>query len=470
MKMKKWQYFLCFFLFLGLHGHPYGEAGSEETNFTPIMTGDGTIELNLFGSRQGQVVGVADFDGDGIADKFVGAPYATIPGSDRVGVILVYQGNSQGGFSSTPTAWLSGGDNFGFSFATLGDVDGDKKNDFAIGAIHGSGQDVSLCGTVSIFKEGSKGQILSILSGEEPLDKFGFSITSGDLDKDGFEDVIVGAPFHTKDPAFYQGGAVYLFFGPDFKRRISFYASKIHKGLGRAVAAGDINGDGISDLLFSSNGTVSGYYGGPTFSPTIEAPDFSFKSSAGGLGNSIIVLEDMDGDGMREMAFGAPQATIDGKSNTGCIFVVKGGKGKRAIDLDKPSPDLIVRINGNRPFDRLGSSMAVVNEKGGKGTGLAVGAATADAEMNLMGGKVYLFKSENINPMTALKDSLVFDGATRDQCFGTFVISTDSGNLLVGAPGLNMGTGGVFLVDLQRGKRTYEGSGKGKIDTEEPCH
>ncbi|MFB3884017.1 MAG: VCBS repeat-containing protein [Thermodesulfobacteriota bacterium] len=470
MKMKKWFFLLCFFLFLGVYGLFHAESGDAQTNPVLLTTGDDIAKLNLTGSRQGQVVGLADFDGDGIADKFVGAPYATIEGSNRIGVVLVYRGNSQGGFSFPPATLLSGGDNFGFSFATLGDVDGDKRNDFAVGALHGDGEDVSLCGTVTIYKGGSKGQIISVLSGEDPLDKFGFSIASGDLDKDGFVDVIVGAPFHTKDPAFYQGGAIYLFLGPDFKRRISLHASKTHQGLGRAVATGDVNGDGISDLLFSSNGKVLGYYGSPAFSPAIDAPDFLAKSSAAGLGNSIAVLEDLDGDGMREMAFGAPGATIDGKASTGCILIVKGGKGKRAIDLDKPSPDLIVRINGNRPFDRLGSSLAVVSEKGCKGTGLAVGASTADAEMNLMGGKVYLFKPGTMDSMTSLTDSTVFGGSARDQCFGTSVVFCDCGNLLVGAPGLNVGTGGVFMVGLQEAKRISEGSSNGKIETEEPCH
>lgn len=129
-------------------------CGGGDSGSTPPAT------VSLVGSKQGQSVGFADFDGDGIEDKIVGAPYAAA--TSGTGVVLVYAGSASG-YSSTNTDLLAGGDNFGYSFINLGDVDGDGKADFAISAIHGSGDDsgdTSLSGTVTIYKGGGKGSII----------------------------------------------------------------------------------------------------------------------------------------------------------------------------------------------------------------------------------------------------------------------------------------------------------------------
>ena len=67
-------------------------------------------------------------------------------------------------------------------------------------------------------------------------------------------DLIVGAPFNTNDPKFYQGGAVYIYFGPDFTDKVALYASSSNKGLGWSEVTGDINGDNILDLCISASG------------------------------------------------------------------------------------------------------------------------------------------------------------------------------------------------------------------------
>src|SRR3990172_615687 len=103
------------------------------------------VQFDLTGSRQGQSVGFVDVDEDGTDEKIVGAPYAAV--SLRTGAVLVYKG-TEAGYGSLPMMVMTGDDNFGFSFANVGDVDGDKKDDFVIGAINGSGDgasDPSLC-------------------------------------------------------------------------------------------------------------------------------------------------------------------------------------------------------------------------------------------------------------------------------------------------------------------------------------
>ncbi|MBI5043732.1 MAG: FG-GAP repeat protein [Nitrospirae bacterium] len=135
-------------------------------------------------SKLGFSGGFVDVDGDGIADLVIGAPNASV--SSNLGAVYVYKGDSSGGYSSAPAFTLKGDDNFGYSFAK---VDNDV---FAVTAINGDGDDSSLCGAVYIYKGGSNGPtLIKKLAGEGPIDKFGFSIASGDLNGDGHKDIMV---------------------------------------------------------------------------------------------------------------------------------------------------------------------------------------------------------------------------------------------------------------------------------------
>jgi hypothetical protein len=432
--------------------------------------------VRLEGSKQGQSVGFIDVDGDGIEDKVVGAPYASA--SSNTGVALIYAGKSNGGFSSSPSVILLGDDNFGSSFVNLGDVDGNGKEGFAVGAIHGDGADVSLSGSVTVYSGGRKwnydkgrGKIIAKLSGEGPMDKFGASISAGDLNGDGIKDLIVGAPFNTNDPSFYQGGAVYIYYAPDFSTKIALHASSLSKGLGWSSATGDINGDNIQDLCISSSGKVLCYYGVQNFNPSIDSPDVSIKSASSGFGKALAVIEDLNGDGFGEIIIGAPNAVINGNRDTGSIYLVKGGTGIRTVNVDTSSPDLIVRIDGTALFDRFGSSIADAGNIGsGQKSDFAVGSPMADLDaFTHLTGKVYLFKGEDINSTTALANSSVFAGFMRDQGYGTSLAPDDNSMMLIGAPRTDSDTGWVSMVDFSTGQAVPGGSSGGSSGEGDVC-
>jgi hypothetical protein len=413
--------------------------------------------LNLAGGKQGQSVGFADVDGDGIPDKIVGAPYATTTWINT-GAVLVYKGTDMG-FSATPEAILTGDDNLGYSFVKIG-------NDFAVSAIHGNGDDVSLGGSVTIYQGGGNGRIIKKLSGELPMDKFGYAIASGDLNGDEIPDLAVGATFNTYDPNYYQGGAVYVFFGPDFTTSVALHASSTNSGLGWAVATGDVNNDGTDDLLISASGKVLVFYGNnPIFSPNINAPSVTFKSAASGFGKAIAVIGDVIGDGKGEIAIGAPNAVISLNTVTsrdvGSVYVVNVN-GASPINLDTAptgtTGPLITRLDGKTFFSRFGSSVTVLGDVDGGGKpDFAVGAPIQDINWNILSGTVYVFKGEDIAAGTPWANTSATDGMVKNQAYGTSLAAatlmtgpTGTECPLIGAPRSNADKAGLPWLILQR--------------------
>lgn len=448
------------------HGCSGGNKGSSNTQAT----------LNLTGARQGQAVGFVDLDGDGIMDKVVGAPYATTA-SGLTGAVLAYKGSANG-FSTIPTAVLTGDDNLGYSLVTIG-------SDFAVGAIHGDGDDASLSGSVTIYQGGGSGTVVKKLSGEWPMDKFGYSLASGDLNGDGTSDMVVGAPFNTNDPALYQGGAVYIFFGPGYTTSVKLYASSSNSGLGWAVATGDVNGDGIDDLVVPVTGKVLVYYGKTAFAPAINTPDFVYTSALTGFGKAVAVIENIDGTAGGEIAIANPNAVVSlntvSSRDAGSVSIVNIN-GSTPVNLDTATPGpagpLITRLNGDTLFSRFGASIAALGDIDGNGKpDFAVGAPMRDVDWNILAGTVYVFKGESIAAGTPWANVSAFKGQVRDHAYGTSlataVLSGSSGTtkaILIGAPRSNAGTGGAAMVDPATGQSVAGGSSGGSAGSSGDCH
>lgn len=453
-------------------------------------------KVALKNGQQGQSGGLIDYDGDGIDDMVVGAPYAT--SGDRVGALLIYRGSANG-FAAVPTWVLTGDDNFGYAFANLGDVDGDGRVDFAVGAYNGDGTDVSLSGSVTIYKGGSSGKPIAKLAGETALDKFGLTITGGcDFNGDGIRDIAVGAPYNSPSPDRYQGGAAYVYFGPDFKEsdRVKLPATPTTTGLGTSVTCGDLNGDGIGDLIVGASGKVLVYHGKPGFSPDTDSPDVTIKNSDGKFGSSLAVVGDLNGDGLNELAVGAPNATarINGSNKTrvGRVYLVKGGTGTRTVNLavdsatatPNPNTDLLTWIDGAAYFDRFGFAVSPAGDVDDDGSpDLAVSAISADKDgatsiaTGLVAGKVYLLTGKTLKidgSSTPISNATVFNGPDNNMQYGNFLypFSKNGPKLLVGAPTVNRQTGAVYGVSLRAGAPAtpvFSAGGSGNSTVDPDC-
>ncbi len=233
---------------------------------------DSSLNLFFAPARKflfGKVTG--DYNGDGYADILVGAEGTTGPG--KVKIFFGGAGPTGGTFTPGPDPDLilqgeSGGDLFGTAI-TSGDLNDDGYDDIIVGAYH-NGAGGTHAGRVYIYYGGpglhnTPDVILTGFAGGE---QFGVSVSSGkDVNRDGYDDLLVGANLNNVKGD--QQGRAYLFFGGP---AISLYPDRVFDGenpgdhFGISVnLAGDINGDGFADFLIGAGGDGSAAHTGKAY-------------------------------------------------------------------------------------------------------------------------------------------------------------------------------------------------------------
>jgi hypothetical protein len=254
------------------YGGASPDALPDRTNRAYVYFGgaspDTTVDLTLIGEFQtdifGEVGAAGDVNGDGYADVIVGAPYNDAGGTDA-GRAYIYYGGAVP--NSTVDVVLTGAGasySFGYSVARAGDVNGDGYGDVIVGA-HGGNKAYLYYGGLGMDSVAD-----IVLNGAASGDSFGFTVsTIGDANHDGFADVVVTA--YGNDAGGTDAGRVYIHLGSAVANSTldAIYTGAPGEQLGWVGAAGDLNGDGSPELVVStpSPGSFTGIAYVITFQP-----------------------------------------------------------------------------------------------------------------------------------------------------------------------------------------------------------
>lgn len=349
----------------------------------------GALVHTFIGEQAGDKFGAAvaaigDLTGDGSSEFLVGAPGFDDGLNEDVGRAYVFSGAT--GQTLHVLTGEQAGDWFGFSAGRAGDVNGDGVGDFVVGArTPFNGRP----GFAYVYS-GATGQIIHVLEGEAPGTHFGFAVAgapghsagpiggSGDVNGDGFDDIVVGAPFH---PAVgFFGGRAYVFSGSDGSLLHTFTGEAGSNFFGISVAiAGDVNGDGHADVLIGADAnSAGGTNAGRAY--VFSGKDgsllhvFTGTEVRGRLGRGVSAAGDVNGDGHADLLVGQPAPLIAGGSGTGRAFIFSGASG-----------DLLHEFIADEPDDFFGFSVA-----GAGGPGALIGAFASDVG-GTQSGAAYAF-------------------------------------------------------------------------------
>ena len=421
-----------------------------------------TTSLPVYGVTTGEgsrttVAELGDVNGDGIGDYAVGKPYADANGTDS-GIVYVFLGPGVAAPASLDVGTASftitghGGELLGFS-VTGGDFNGDGRADIGIGAPMAMGPN-----------RAGAGVVYTVFGSRTPR-----NVSTTELNYTGFTNDPVNPAPHSPIGSRYEG------FQPN-------------SHTGTAVAAmPDVNGDGYDELAIGmpdaslhrpGGGGAAVLYGKPSGEhinladlweagyPYYFHIDFPTLDNQH-IGETLASVPDMTGDGSPDLAVGAPQSDLNGKVDSGSVWIINGrlppATGCRRPTVDATCPWIRIdrlsavqgyRIDGAAAGDGLGSSLANVGDVNGDGRpDLAIGASSASpygrsgaGEVVVMAGQAGSATSTAASALQRIAGPSAGAGLGASLASAGDVDGDGRTDLLAGAPGEAAYAGAAYFL------------------------
>lgn len=443
-------------------------AQFESTLELSDLNGQNGFSINgvaAFDNTGVSVSSVGDINGDGLIDVVIGANDADPNGTDRAGSSYVLFGTTDAISNPFNLSTLNGNNGFtingledvdlsGFSVNGAGDVNGDGVDDLIIGALYADPNGVTDTGSAYVVFGSNTGLPnplnLSTLNGNNGFalhgigmnDRTGRAVSSaGDINGDGIDDLIISADGASPTGNTNSGNS-YVVFGSDTGIAHPFALSTLDGSNGFTIngvsafdrsgtsvsAAGDINADGVDDLIIGADragtagasyvvfGTDSGFSNTLNLSTLNGSNGFAINGLASGdfLGFSVSGLGDINNDGIDDIVVGARGADPGGNSFAGSSYVIFGSDSGIPHPFDLASLDGTngLTLNGVAVDDYSGISVSSAGDVNGDGIGdLIIGANGADPNGESGAGSAYVvFGNSNLSQLPQPIELSTLDG------------------------------------------------------------